>query len=87
MERFNIEVKINGRLRSLPVEMTRDKDFETYQVTGNKNTLVLRCNLPMLRARGLKNKRADWKLLEGLIHNSAVLEAIQAALEARSRGI
>ena len=55
--------------------------IERIKITGKNRCIVLQNNRPLLRARGLKSKRIDWKLVEGELHNSYVLQAIINKLE------
>jgi hypothetical protein len=48
---------------------------------GKNRSIVLQSNRPLLRIKGLKNKRLDWKLIEGQMNNSHVLQAIILKLE------
>lgn len=59
----------------------QSEQAEQIKVSGRNRSIVLQSNRPLLRARGLKSKRSDWKLVEGKMNNSYVLEAIIAKLE------
>ncbi len=55
--------------------------IERIKIIGKNRSIVLQNNLPLLSARGLKSKRLDWKLVEGEMHNSHVLQSIINKLE------
>ncbi|MBK5271412.1 MAG: hypothetical protein JJE22_10395 [Bacteroidia bacterium] len=39
--------------------------LEKYRITARNKTLTLQSNRPLLKAKGLKNKKPDWKMVEG----------------------
>lgn len=57
------------------------EQVERIKVMGKNRSIVLQSNRPLLRLKGLKNKRLDWKLVEGQMNNSHVLQAIILKLE------
>jgi hypothetical protein len=57
------------------------EQVERIKVMGKNRSIVLQSNRPLLRLKGLKNKRLDWKLIEGQMNNSHVLQAIILKLE------
>lgn len=57
------------------------EQVERIKVIGKNRSILLQSNRPLLRLKGLKNKRLDWKLIEGQMNNSHVLQAIIAKLE------
>jgi hypothetical protein len=57
------------------------EQVERIKVMGRNRSIVLQSNRPLLRLKGLKNKRLDWKLIEGQMNNSHVLQAIILKLE------
>jgi hypothetical protein len=57
------------------------EQIERIKVMGKNRSIVLQSNRPLLRLKGLKNKRLDWKLVEGQMNNSHVLQAIILKLE------
>jgi hypothetical protein len=48
---------------------------------GRNRSITLQSNRPMLENKGLKNKRIQWKITEGSLHNSKVLQHILQSLE------
>ena len=59
----------------------RSNQIERIKVIGKNRCIVLQNNRPLLQAKGLKLKRIDWKLMEGELHNSHVLQSIIHKLE------
>lgn len=59
----------------------QSEQIERIRVFGKNRSIVLQSNRPLLRLKGLKNKRLDWKLVEGQMNNSHVLQAIIHKLE------
>ena len=59
----------------------RSDQVERIKVTGKNRSIVLQNNRPLLQLKGLKSKRVDWKLLEGELHNSHVLQSIIYKIE------
>jgi len=57
------------------------EQVERIKVIGKNRSILLQSNRPLLRLKGLKNKRLDWKLIEGQMNNSHVLQAIIVKLE------
>jgi hypothetical protein len=53
-----------------------DKDFEQFTVIARNKSLLFLSNRPLLRNKGLRHKRPDIKLHDGLISNTAFLERI-----------
>ncbi|MEI6582880.1 MAG: hypothetical protein WCO43_04745 [Chitinophagia bacterium] len=54
---------------------------ERVMVIGRNRSIILQSNRPMLENKGLKNKRIQWKITEGTLHNSKVLQIILLSLE------
>jgi hypothetical protein len=59
----------------------RSDQVERIKVIGKNRSIILQNNRPLLKSKGLKLKRVDWKLVEGELHNSHVLESIIQKLE------
>lgn len=55
--------------------------IERIEVIGKNRTILLQNNRPLLISKGLKSKRIDWKLVEGEMHNSHLLQSIIHKLE------
>lgn len=59
----------------------RSNQIERIRVIGKNRSIILQNNRPLLQLKGLKLKRIDWKLVEGELHNSHVLQSIIYKLE------
>ncbi|MCB9056735.1 MAG: hypothetical protein H6549_12840 [Chitinophagales bacterium] len=80
--KFGIVIQVDGKLKRLRVERIYHSDqIEKYIVVARNKTLTFRSNRPLLRKKGLKHRRPDWKLVDGQIHNRYVLEIIVEELQ------
>lgn len=68
-------------IRLLAKQVYLSDQIERIAVSGRNRTIILQSNRPLLRSKGLKNKRLDWKLIEGSMNNSHVLQTIILKLE------
>ncbi len=59
---------------------------ERIQVRARNKRITLQSNRPFLESKGLKQKRIDWKIIEGTISNSMVLEMIIRSVERHLKG-
>jgi hypothetical protein len=57
------------------------KDLEHFKITAPDITVTLQSNKPLLRARGLKNKKIYWKVINGDYDKLSILETIIKSLE------
>ena len=55
--------------------------FDYFMVMGKNRFISLRSNRPQLLQKGLKHKRAEWKLLDGVMYNVTILNCIIDELE------
>jgi hypothetical protein len=55
--------------------------IERIEVKGKNRSILLQNNRPLLLSKGLKSKRIVWKLVEGKMNNSQVMQAIITKLE------
>lgn len=55
-------------------------------VQARNKHIILQSNRPFLDSKGLKQKRIDWKITEGTINNSAVLQLIIRNVERHLKG-
>lgn len=79
---WEIVIRYDQQYIHLKADMIyRSDQVERFKVIGKNRSIVLQNNRPLLRARGLRTKRIDWKLVEGELHNSHVLQAIIIKLE------
>lgn len=56
------------------------QQMEQIRVEGRDRSILLQSNRPLLRNKGLKQRRPTWKILEGRVANAAVLEKIITAI-------
>ena len=81
MKSFRISIEIDRRYRYYQVdEIYNDGTIERYKITGKNKSVVLQSNRPLLRAKGVKHKKVEWKLTEGLIQTSYGLNLIIDAI-------
>lgn len=79
---FYISVRSDRRNVRLKVERVYlSSQLEKYLVSGKNKSIVIQGNRPLLRARGLKTRRPDWKLVEGQLHNTYLLGEIIKTVE------
>ncbi len=75
-------IRFDQRNIQLKADMIyQSNQVERIKVTGRNRSIVLQNNRPLLKSKGLKLKRVDWKLIEGEMHNSHVLQTIIQKLE------
>lgn len=55
--------------------------IEIITVTGKNRSLTLQSNRPLLISKKLKHRKINWKLVDGTVSNSHLLDAIIKALE------
>jgi hypothetical protein len=79
---LTISIRNDGRIIRLTVErIYLSEQIEKYKVTARNKSLTLQSNRPLLRKKNLKYRKPNWKLIEGQMHNSNVLNKIIDALE------
>lgn len=71
----------NRRFRMKVKQIYKSSEIEKYEVTGGKRSVILRNNIPLLRSKGLKKKRPDWKIEEGDFRNAQGLALTIEAIE------
>ena len=55
--------------------------IERIKVIGRNRSITLESNRPFLLSKGLKTRRINWKLIEGQINNSHLLQQIITTVE------
>jgi hypothetical protein len=79
---WRFSIRFDQRNIQLKADMIyQSNQVERIKVIGRNRSIVLQNNRPLLKAKGLKLKRVDWKLIEGEMHNSHVLQTIIQKLE------
>ncbi len=80
---FTISIRNDGNMIRLTVErIYLSEQIEKYKVTARNKSLTLQSNRPLLQKKNLKYRKPNWKLIEGQMHNSNVLDKIIDALGA-----
>lgn len=79
---FKITIQYDRKQCKYLVQLLPDvKGWEMFQVIGANKSIFLRSNRPMLRAKGLKQRRPQWQILAGTIHSSSsALDRIKEAI-------
>lgn len=81
-EPFNITIKIDRKEYILQVVCVfRDNVNERYKASYGKHDLILECNWPVFRNRGLKHRMPDWKMIEGKLTYRSSFKYIVNAIE------
>lgn len=74
---FYISIRLDRRYIRLKVQQIYlGEALEKYRISGNNRSIVLQSNRPLLRAKGMKYKRPNWKVTEGHIQNASFLETL-----------
>ena len=50
--------------------------IERIKVSGRNRAIVLEGNRPLLRSKGLKHRRIDWRLIEGSLRSLSLHDSI-----------
>lgn len=82
-EDFDISIRYDSRRISLKVKQVYLSDqLERYDVSGRNRSITIQSNRPLLRTKGLKYRRPNWKLISGQITHASLLEQIINGVEA-----
>ena len=68
-------------LRLSVEQLLLDKRIEQYKVQARNGYIVVESNRPLLRNKGLKHRKPDWKAMEANGLNTYVLEKIYKAIQ------
>ena len=68
-------------IRFKAVLVASNEQIEHYRIVGRNRSIVVEGNRPLLRSKGLKHRRIQWKLKEGTMSNSHLFENIIKKLE------
>ncbi|OSZ79883.1 hypothetical protein CAP36_01045 [Chitinophagaceae bacterium IBVUCB2] len=80
--KFGIVIKHDRKNIRLRVErVVHTQEIEQFEVTARNTSLRFQTNRLLLRNKGLKYKRADWKIVAGGIHNASIRASIVKAIE------
>ena len=56
--------------------ISKSESFEVWRVSGKNKSITLQNNIPVLKSRNLKHRKANWKLKDVNIINSTFLQKI-----------
>jgi len=86
--KFGINIIHDRKKIRLAVERLAPNGLlEQFEVTARNTSFRLQTNRMLLRNKGLKYKRPDWKIVAGVVYNRAIREKIIAAIEAKMNEI
>jgi len=79
---FSITIQYERRNIRLKVErVTSTSEIEKFKVTASNGSFTLQTNRLLLRNKGLKYKKADWKVVVGAVNNRHIMESVINAIE------
>ena len=62
-------------MRKVQVErIFQDARKEQYRLSGKDRSIVLECNRPFFRNKGLKHRKPNWKIIEGQAYQGSTLD-------------
>jgi len=61
------------------------EQIERFEVKARNKTLTIQSNRPLLRGKGIKHRKPDYKLIAGTISSSGALEKIIEAVHSYLR--
>jgi hypothetical protein len=56
--------------------ISSDKRTETVKVSGRNRSITIQSNRPFLQSKGLKHRKVNWTLIEGVMENRHLFEVI-----------
>lgn len=86
-----ISVPYDRRFIRVKLEkIIENQQIEQYKVIGRNKALILQSNRPLLRNKGVKYRKPNWKVINGKLENLAFLEilinTIESYLKREERG-
>ena len=79
---FKIMVEHDRKKIRLAVKrIYQSTQIERYEVIAGNGSLILQCNWPVLRARGLRRRHPAWKIYKGHLPYMSLVEQIIKAVE------
>jgi hypothetical protein len=80
--KFGIAIRVDGRYIRLQVERVYESNqIERFEVKARNKSLTIQSNRPLLRGRGIKHRKPDYKLIAGIIQSAGVVEKIKDAID------
>lgn len=84
--KFGISIRVDGRYIRLQVDrIYMSEQIERFEVKARNKTLTIQSNRPLLRGKGIKHRKPDYKLIAGTISSSGALEKIIEAVHSYLR--
>jgi hypothetical protein len=81
--KFGIVIKIDRRPIRLQVErIVASPLIEQFKITARNKTLTIQSNRPLLRGKGIKHRKPNYKITTGGLVSSGVKDAIINAIHA-----
>lgn len=86
--RFGITIRVDGHYIRLQVDRIYvSEQIERFEVKARNKTLTIQSNRPLLRGKGIKHRKPDYKLIAGDIKSfgalEKIIESIQLSLKRR----
>jgi hypothetical protein len=85
--KFAITIRVGSKQYHMQVtQILTGPPLEHFRIAAANNpqqSIVLQSNRPLLRSRGLRHRRIDWKLVEGVVLNQNALRKTIVELEAQ----
>lgn len=72
-------------IRLLAKQIYCSPEIELIKIAGKNRSVTLQSNRPFYKARGLKHRRINWKLIDGTISNGKLLALIIKTVESYLR--
>lgn len=69
------------KIRLAVKRIYQSTQIERYEVTARNGSIILQCNWPVLRARGLRRRHPAWKVYKGNLPYMSLVEQIINAVE------
>ncbi len=80
--KFGIVIKHERRNIRLRVEtISNDGIMAIFKITARNDTFILKTNKPLLISKGLKYKKAEWKVIDGGHHRVTIIDLITKEIE------
>lgn len=84
--KFGISIQVGGRRIRLSVEQIYKSDqIERFEITARNKSLTIQSNRPLLRGKGVKHRRPNYKLVSGLVEAPGVVSNIIEVLHSYLR--
>ena len=68
-------IKLKGKV------ISNDGKYEVVKVIARNRTITFKSNRPFLLSKGLRHRRIDWEIIEGVVNNTYLQKEITKQLE------